>query len=79
MLENRFNGNWCTFSPGDFISLVNQCTSPVFLYAVHGTNFNEEEKAQLRLFRKLLPTSTAIHFVMNSGTVPVRKQIFRDA
>ncbi|XP_057364454.1 dual serine/threonine and tyrosine protein kinase-like isoform X1 [Daphnia carinata] len=68
--ENRFNGNWCSFSPSDFLSLVNQCTTPVFLYAVHGTQLNEEEKSQLKLFKQLLPSSTVIHFVLNSGTIP---------
>lgn len=72
MLENRFNGNWCSFSPSDFLSLVNQCTTPIFLYAVHGTQLSQEEKSQLKLFKQLLPSSTVIHFVLNAGTIPVK-------
>jgi hypothetical protein len=71
ILENRFNGNWCSFSPSDFLSLVNQCTTPVFLYAVHGMQLSQEEKSQLKLFKQLLPSSTVIHFVLNAATVPV--------
>lgn len=70
-LENRFNGNWCTFSPGDFLSLVNQCTTPIFFYAIHGAHLNKEEKMQLKLIQQLLPSSTVIHFVVNAAAVPV--------
>lgn len=71
ILENRFNGNWCSFSPGDFLSLVSQCTTPIFLYAVHGMQLSQEEKSQLKLFKQLLPSSTVIHFVLNAAIVPV--------
>jgi hypothetical protein len=73
ILENRFNGNWCSFSPSDFLSLVKQCTTPVFLYAVHGMQLSPEEKSQLKLFKQLLPSSTVIHFVLNAATVPVSR------
>ena len=69
--ENRYNGNWCTLSPSDFISLVNRCTTPIFLYAIKGYQLDQEEKAQLRHFKQLLPSSTVIHFVVNAAHVPV--------
>ena len=69
--DNRFNSSWCTFSPSDFISLVNRCTMPIFLYAIEGMQLNKEEKVQLKLFKQLLPSTTVIHFVANASIVPV--------
>ncbi len=69
--ENQFNGNWCAFNPSDFISLVKQSTTPIFLYAIYGHHLSREEKIELKLFRQLFP-STVFHFVANAGIVPVK-------